>query len=254
MAEGPLTRLITRFLKVPPEPEPPLGSPGSVRVFNAAPGYFQYRLVKWVVGQVGTVNGLVVGLAFLAGGVEFAAIPIGQDVAVLLEVVGIGLFLVQLPLSFLMVRLDYRYRWYMITDTSLRIREGLLSVRERTMTFANIQNLSIKQGPIQRLFGISDLQVRTAGGGSETAGESKNELAEAMNMHIGYFRGVDNAEEIRDLILGRMRGLKDSGLGDPDEPAHQEQPAAAQPDGRDLEAAARELLAEARALRAAMGA
>lgn len=254
MAEGPLTRLITRFLKVPPEPEPPLGSPGSVRVFNAAPGYFQYRLVKWVVGQVGTVIGLVVGLAFLAGGVEFAAIPIGQDVAVLLEVVGIGLFLVQLPLSFLMVRLDYRYRWYMITDTSLRIREGLLSVRERTMTFANIQNLSIKQGPIQRLFGISDLQVRTAGGGSETAGESKNELAEAMNMHIGYFRGVDNAEEIRDLILGRMRGLKDSGLGDPDEPAHQEQPAAAQPDGRDLEAAARELLAEARALRAAMGA
>ena len=254
MAEGPLTRLITRFLKVPPEPEPPLGSPGSVRVFNAAPGYFQYRLVKWVVGQVGTVIGLVVGLAFLAGGVEFAAIPIGQDVAVLLEVVGIGLFLVQLPLSFLMVRLDYRYRWYMITDTSLRIREGLLSVRERTMTFANIQNLSIKQGPIQRLFGISDLQVRTAGGGSETAGESKNELGEAMNMHIGYFRGVDNAEEIRDLILGRMRGLKDSGLGDPDEPAHQEQPAAAQPDGRDLEAAARELLAEARALRAAMGA
>jgi uncharacterized membrane protein YdbT with pleckstrin-like domain len=170
----------------------------------------------------------------------------------LLEAVGIGLFLVQLPLSFLMVRLDYRYRWYMITDTSLRIREGLLSVRERTMTFANIQNLSLKQGPVQRLFGISDLQVRTAGGGSESAGESKKELAEAMNMHIGYFRGVDNAEEIRDLILGRMRGLKDSGLGDPDEPVAVSVDSVGE--AGDVAAAARELLTEARALRAAMGA
>jgi membrane protein YdbS with pleckstrin-like domain len=254
MAEGPLTRLITRFLKVPPEPEPPLGSPGSVRVFNAAPGYFQYRLVKWVIGQIGTIIGLVVGLAFLAGGVEFAEIPIGQDVAFLIEAVGIGLFVLQLPLSFLMVRLDYRYRWYMITDTSLRIREGLLSVRERTMTFANIQNLSLRQGPIQRLFGISDLQVRTAGGGSEAAGESQKELAEAMNMHIGYFRGVDNADEIRDLILGRMRGLKDSGLGDPDEPMEASPPTDSPREAGDLAAAARELLAEAQALRAAMGA
>jgi len=254
MAEGPLTRLITRFLKVPPEPEPPLGSPGSVRVFNAAPGYFHYRLAVWIFGQIGTLIGLVVGLAFLAGGVEFAAIPIGREVAMLLEAVGVGLFLVQLPLSFLMVRLDYRYRWYMITDTSLRIREGLLSVRERTMTFANIQNLSLKQGPIQRLFGISDLQVRTAGGGSESVGESKKDLAEAMNMHIGYFRGVDNAEEIRDLILGRMRGLKDSGLGDPDEAQHQDAVVESAAGGGHLAAAARELLAEARALRAAMGA
>lgn len=253
MAEGPLTRLITRFLKVPPEPEPPLGSPGSVRVFNAAPGYFHYRLAVWIFGQIGTLIGLVVGLAFLAGGIEFAAIPIGREVAMLLEAVGIGLFLVQLPLSFLMVRLDYRYRWYMITDASLRIREGLLSVRERTMTFANIQNLSLKQGPVQRLFGISDLQVRTAGGGSESAGESKNEMAEAMNMHIGYFRGVDNAEEIRDLILGRMRGLKDSGLGDPDEPLTTLVPVESARESGDLVGAARELLAEARALRAAMG-
>jgi membrane protein YdbS with pleckstrin-like domain len=252
MADGPLSRLITRFLKVPPEPEPPLGSPGSVEVFNAAPGYFRYRLVLWVFRQVSTLIGLLVGLAFLAGGIEFASIPIGREVAVLLEATGIGLFIVQLPVSFLMVRLDYRYRWYMVTDTSLRIREGLLSVRERTMTFANIQNLSLKQGPVQRFFGISDLQVRTAGGGSEAAGESKKELAEAMNMHIGYFRGVDNAEAIRDLILGRLRGLRDSGLGDPDEPRPIPATAQSAVDGGEVLAAARYLLAEAKALRSSM--
>jgi len=253
MAEGVSTRLITRFLKVPPEPEPPMGSPGSVRIFNAAPGYFRYRLVLWGFRQFSTFIGLVVGLAFLAGGIEVAAIPISREVAMLLEATGIGLFIVQLPLSFLMVRLDYRYRWYMITDTSLRIREGLMSVRERTMTFANIQNLSLKQGPVQRIFGIADLQVRTAGGGSEAAGESKKDLAEAMNMHIGYFRGVDNAAEIRDLILGRMRGLRDSGLGDPDEPVSSPTTErSADTDPGELLAAATALLAESKKLRAVL--
>jgi len=253
MADGPLTRLITSFLKVPPEPEPPMGSPGSVRVFNAASGYYHYRLLLWALAQVGTVIGLIVGLAFLAGGVEFMSLPIGREVAVLLEATGIGLFLVQFPLSFLMVRLDYRYRWYMITDTSLRIREGLMTVREKTMTFANIQNLSLRQGPVQRVFGISDLQVRTAGGGADVAGESKKDLAEALNMHIGYFRGVDNADEIRDLILVQMRGMRDSGLGDPDEPAHT--PAvdgSSDADPAELMAAAAELLAESKRLRAVL--
>ncbi len=247
MAEAALTRLITRCLKVPPEPEPPLGSPGSERVFNAAPGYYHYRLVLWGLKQLGTVIGLVIGLAFVSGGVEFAAFPFSSELATFLEIVAVGFFLVQLPLSFLIVRLDYRYRWYMTTDTSLRIREGITTVRERTMTFANIQNLSLKQGPIQRIFGISDLQVRTAGGGgAESSDESQEGLSEADNMHLGYFRGVDNAEEIRDLILDKMRGMRDSGLGDPDEPVAAPATAA---DSGELLVAARELLTEARALR-----
>ncbi|MGD8438971.1 MAG: PH domain-containing protein [Holophagae bacterium] len=255
MSDGPVSGFISRFLKVPPEPEPPMGSPDSLRVFNAAPGYFHYRLVVWGMRQASTLIGIVVGLAFLATGVEFGRLPMGRELATAIEVVGIGLYLVQIPFSFLMVRLDYRYRWYMITDTSLRIREGLMTVRERTMTFANIQNLSLKQGPIQRLFGISDLQVRTAGGGgSDSSGEGKKEVSEADNMHLGYFRGVDDAEAIRDTILDRMRRLRDSGLGDPDD-----QPELAAPhlaDGglsSDILTAARTLADEAGRLRSAVG-
>jgi membrane protein YdbS with pleckstrin-like domain len=252
---GPVTRFITHVLKVPPQPEPPMGSPGSVRIFNAAPGYYHYRLAIWGLRQLSTLIGLIVGLTFLATGVDFGGLPIAEELATVIEAVGIGAFLVQLPVSFLMVRLDYRYRWYMITDTSLRIREGLMTVRERTMTFANIQNLSLRQGPIQRLFGITDLQVRTAGGGgSESPRESKKEVSEADNMHLGYFRGVDNAETIRDAILARMRSLRDSGLGDPDDHPDTAVPqmlgAAVSPD---ILAAARELAAEAGRLRATVG-
>jgi membrane protein YdbS with pleckstrin-like domain len=251
MADGTLTGLISRFLKVPPEPDPPMGSPGSVRVFNAAPGYYQYRLLLWAVKQAGTAAGLIVGLAFVSGGVEVWSFPFSRELATLVEVVGIGLFLVQLPVSFLMVRLDYRYRWYMITDTSLRIREGLLTVRERTMTFANIQNLSLKQGPVQRAFGISDLQVRTAGGGgTESSDDSKQGTSEADNMHLGYFRGVDNASEIRDVVLARMRGLRDTGLGDPDGPWPISETERGSAEAfSEMQAAARELAAEAQQLR-----
>jgi membrane protein YdbS with pleckstrin-like domain len=167
-----------------------------------------------------------------------------------LEAVGVVAFIAQLPCTFLMLRLDYRYRWYMVTDTTLRIREGLLRVREQTMTFANIQNLSIKQGPLQRLFGISDLQVRTAGGGGEHSGEGE-ELSEADNMHLSFFRGVSNADEIRDLVMDRMRGLRDTGLGDPDE-VERRSPAPDQDIAARMLGAARELLAETRRLRGSL--
>lgn len=246
MTDSPLERVITRVLKVPPRPEPPRGGAGTLRVFNAAPGFYRYRLLGWVIRQGGTAVGLTVGLVFL-GRLELETVWFPDTLARILEMVGVAGFLAQLPLSFLMVRLDYRYRWYMVTDTTLRIREGLLAVREQTMTFANIQNLSIRQGPLQRVFGIADLRVRTAGGGEGSKGGE--EIAENANMHLGYFRGVDNAAEIRDVIGLRMRGQRDAGLGDPDEVAP---PRAAATTARagvgELVIAARQLREEARRL------
>jgi uncharacterized membrane protein YdbT with pleckstrin-like domain len=120
------------------------------------------------------------------------------------------------------------------------------------MTFSNVQNVSIRQGPLQRLFGISDLEVRTAGGGSShNAGNQQQGLAD--NLHLGYFRGVGNAEEVRDTILTHLRRQRTSGLGDPDEPAMDAAPVEPEGDGgADLLAAGSEILAEARALRRAI--
>jgi uncharacterized membrane protein YdbT with pleckstrin-like domain len=82
-----------------------------------------------------------------------------------------------------------------------------------TITFANIPNMSVSQGPIQRLLGIADLRGDTAGGDPSR----KEEEEGADNMHTVRFRGVDNADEIRELITTRLREMKDSGLGDRDE-------------------------------------
>jgi hypothetical protein len=116
--------------------------------------------------------------------------------------------------SYVTIRLDYEFRWYKTTDRSLRIREGVWIVREMTMTYANIQDISVSQGPLQRWFGIADLKVVTAGGGG---GEAHQHQGTVFDMHTGYFRGVDNAPAIRDLMLERLRRLRDAGLGDLDD-------------------------------------
>lgn len=245
---------IRRLLKVPPEPDPPIGAPESVRVFRASPGFYRYRLLGWGIGQVGTVIGLVVGIVFLRFLPESVHGDEWYGWLGTLELLGVAGFLVQLPLTFLLVSLDYRYRWYVVTDRSLRIREGLWKVQERTMTFSNLQNISIRQGPLQRLFKIADLEARTAGGGSKP-GEEWQEGKE--NLHVGYFRGVDNAAEIRDAVLAQMRRVRAAGLGDPDEDAAEvvdtAPPADAAPpaDSGDVLDAAREVLDEVRALRQA---
>jgi uncharacterized membrane protein YdbT with pleckstrin-like domain len=150
------------------------------------------------------------------------------------------------------VRLEYEKRWYVVTDRSLRVREGVMSVREMTVNFANIQNIAISQGPLQRLLGIADLRVETAGGGGGGAQHQGRQPME--NLHTAFFRGVDNAGEVRELIQQRLRLLKDSGLGD-----HEELPSAAAGHAPlataamgALVTALREVHAEARGLREAV--
>lgn len=249
----PLQRAIRSLLKVPPEPDPPMGAPASVRVFRAAPGFLRYKLLGWGWKQFTALVGLLAGIAFFQSGMA-AAEPVPPFIRALpwtwidyLESFAIAGFVLQLCYSLILVLLDFRYRWYVITDRSLRIREGLWKVQERTMTFSNIQNVSIRQGPLQRLFGIADLRVQTAGGGGKMGEEAEQGAAE--HLHLGYFRGVSNADEIRDSVLARLRRLRSSGLGDPEEPTV---PVAGGQAREGALAAARDLLGEVRELAAAL--
>ena len=145
------------WLKVPAEPEAPAGSPGSVKVFRAAPNFYKLKLCLWALRQASGLLGIIIFLVFWSSAMGRHA-PNGMKIAVgVVELLGILGFLIQLPVSYLLVRLDYEMRWYIVTDRSLRIRSGVLSVRETTLTFANIQQIAVGQGPLQRGLGIYDL-------------------------------------------------------------------------------------------------
>jgi membrane protein YdbS with pleckstrin-like domain len=171
-----------------------------------------------------------------------------------LKITGFTVYLVQIPFTYALRRLDYEMRWYVVTDRSLRIRTGVWNVQELTMSFANLQQVAVTQGPVQRLLGLADVRVQSAGGGPERPGQKQGE-----SLHTGHFHGVEHATEIRDLIQERLRRFRETGLGDPDE-SHRATPPATTattimaPAGNgELLAAARELAAEARALRTALG-
>ena len=236
----------SRVLRIPDDPEPPPGDEASARLFRAAPNFYKYLIFLWALRTFALVAVLfpMEIIPFISAfdwerklrGFSFLLLP--------LPTIIFAIGAIQRVFALAVVRLDFEKRWYLVTERSLRVREGILKVREMTITFANIQNMSVSQGPIQRLLGIADLRVDTAGGGPSR--KEKEEGGESM--HTVRFRGVDNADEIRELITTRLRDLKDSGLGDRDEtPAAK--PVSLPSRSPGLIKALRELAAEAVALR-----
>lgn len=272
---------LLRVLHVPPAPEPPSGAPGSVRLFRAGHNFYRLCLLGWLGAQIAALIGLIVSLSLVQsvrtqiaqernpspapstliapasgdtapapqtkwrandGFVRMVARSPSWVIALIIvaEAFAVLLYIVALPITYAAVRLDYELRWYVVTDRSLRIRTGLLNLQETTMSFANLQQVVVAQGPLQRLLGVADVKVQSAGGG----GGDEHSKKGGDSLHTGIFRGVDNAAQIRDLILERLRSFREAGLGDPDD--HRLDPPSAT---GDTLAAAQLLLEEARSLR-----
>jgi len=118
------------------------------------------------------------------------------------------LFVIIAPdiIAYIAIHLRYDTTWYVLTDRSMRIRRGIWSIYETTITFENIQNVHIAQGPLQRWFGFANLMVMTAGGGGSGPG------GQAIGAHVGLMEGLENADELRRRILARSQ--RNAGLGD----------------------------------------
>jgi membrane protein YdbS with pleckstrin-like domain len=199
--------VVSSFLKLPQGlPELPPGDHEHVEVRHAAPAFMSYRLVALFIPNAIWFGSTVFGLTAAAvkePGVMVGLIPI---TVVLAGVLAFG---------FVLIRLDYELRTYLITDRSLRVREGAFIVRELTLSYVNVQNVTLEQGPLERLFGFSNVVVETAGGGGAA------EETGASTGHRAVLRGLTDAEVVRDLIRARLMAVhKTAGLGDADEAHH----------------------------------
>jgi membrane protein YdbS with pleckstrin-like domain len=233
-------------LHIPEDPEPPPGDEARTQRFRAAPNYYKYLLFIWGLKTFFVLAILLpmeVGPLFAL--IEMRDRPVLGTVLIGLPQIIVLFFLFGRVFALALVRLDFEKRWYLVTDRSLRLREGILNVREMTITFANIQNISISQGPIQRALGIADLRVDTAGGASRARHDGKGM---SQNLHTAFFRGVENANAIRELIQTRQRALRDSGLGDHEELKAEPRPAAPGAVSEEFLAALREVAREAATL------
>lgn len=72
------------------------------------------------------------------------------------------LFLITLFFSYK----EYFVRGYVLRELDITYRHGWIFHRETTVPFNRIQHTEIKDGPIDRLFNLCELEIYTAGGSS----------------------------------------------------------------------------------------
>jgi putative membrane protein len=113
------------------------------------------------------------------------------------------------------------FRWatttYSLAGETVRLRTGVLSVKEVEIPFARVQAVDVEQGPIQRVFGVYKVDVQTGGGGS--GGE--------------IVLGAIDEREIEHLNRLLRRGAPQAALGEEAPPAPERRLS-----GRDLALAA----------------
>jgi len=200
---GLIKDVALRVMKAPTKPpEPPAGSHDAVQIYRASPRYLTYRLlVFWLIFTAGWL---------LLWGLLLIGLAEREKVLVIFAFIAIPILAVVQFFVYFEVRIDYDMRYYIVTDRSLRIREGAFIVKEKTISYANVQNLHVVQGPLLRYFGIWNLRVDTAGGGGAERG--------GPGSHSVQVAGIENAHAVRDLIRGHLQSRAlSAGLGDLDD-------------------------------------
>jgi membrane protein YdbS with pleckstrin-like domain len=200
---------LVRWFRVPDQPPSlPASADDELKAFRPAEGFLRYmKFLFWVL------------LALIDGAIFIFWLGITLVSPVLGAVLALPAFVIAVVpdvLAYIAIHLRYDTTWYVLGARSLRIRRGIWVIRETTITYENVQNIKVTQGPLQRFFGIANVLVQTAGGGASHEGGHGG----ASGMHCGLIEGVDDAEHIRDLILARVRGSTTTGLGDEREPAY----------------------------------
>lgn len=130
------------------------------------------------------------------------AVPILSAVIPPLFVI-ILLFIVWISLSFIFAKLSYKYWKYQLVETSIRIEKGVIWKKYVSIPYDRIQNVDIYRGILARLFGLSDVQI-------QTAGYSMPRRSGFGFGSEGRLPGLDIsvAEQLRDELINKIKGSK----------------------------------------------
>ncbi|GAB5405346.1 MAG: hypothetical protein Aurels2KO_35770 [Aureliella sp.] len=198
--------IVTKYLFVPEQPPTLAGADDAdIKAFRPAEGFLSYLKLFFWIGLVafdGVLFFLWIGLLVGAWEVGLILTPLIWAIMIIPDIV-----------AYIAIHLRYDTTWYVLSDRSMRMRRGIWTIHETTITYENIQNISIRQGPVQRHFGIADVVVETAGGGAVSG---KGEGASVLG-HSGLLEGISNFEEVRELLQEKWQQSRTSGLGDEDE-------------------------------------
>ncbi len=112
-----------------------------------------------------------------------------------------------LILSYIWARLSYRYYRYELTENGFKKELGVILKKYVTIPYDRIQNVDIYRGILDRILGLSDLNIQTAGM-SSVGRSGRGVFAE------GRLPGLskEDAEKLRDELINRAQKSKSQGL------------------------------------------
>lgn len=178
-------------------PHLPEGS-SLVRSLKPSEKWLGYRYLQTMFGFLNQFVGFGIAIIALMAKLK------GWGVALALLLFAVEFFVIGLAL--VTTRVDFEVRHYLVGDRSLRVSQGAWKKEEVTLSYANVQNLEVTQGPLERMFGFKSLTISTAGS-DNTPGQE--------NSHLVTLVGLENADELRGLILNMLKQQRDTGLGEP---------------------------------------
>jgi uncharacterized protein len=88
---------------------------------------------------------------------------------------------------------------YKLTENEMVWRRGVWFKKTGIVPYNRITNIDIAQGPISRMLGIASLKIQTAGYSAPSGGFGMAEIK---------IEGMEQFEELRELIMGFVRGKK----------------------------------------------
>ena len=138
------------------------------------------------------------------------------------------------PFAILPLYFMYRTLRYEFDDEGITMRWGILFRREISLTYARIQDIHLSSNVVERWLGLARIQVQTA------SGSAKAEMS---------LSGLREFDAIRDFLYSRMRGAHQQVRGGGTVP----RTATPEPAADEVADVLREVTAELRALRHAIG-
>ncbi|MFG0284114.1 MAG: PH domain-containing protein, partial [Phycisphaerales bacterium JB039] len=173
------------WLLVPREAPTLPAAPGdTIRSFRPAPGFLRYlKFWFWIVLALIDIAITALWLVVLIASpiVGIALAPLWLIIAIVPDI-----------FAYVGIHLRYDTTWYVLSPRSMRVRRGIWSIQEATITYENIQNVAVTQGPVQRHFGIASVTVQTAGGGGATGPHGSS-----SGGHTTVLEGLENRSEER---------------------------------------------------------
>ncbi|OPJ57834.1 PH domain-containing protein [Clostridium oryzae] len=116
---------------------------------NAKKSWFAARFIFLLI--------LLIPIPFILIGVHNKKIQL-----VVLAILGLFIFL-QLLNTFLYPYIEYKQWKYFINDEKVELIHGIYFITTSVIPIVRIQNINLNQGPINRIFKLTDLEIMTAG-------------------------------------------------------------------------------------------